>query len=130
MECKGSLLCSQERTTGHYILSQMHPFHNFSPSFPEIHFNGKIPICAQMFHMVSSLQVSQPNFCVHVTSSMHATFPAHPFILGLITLILFAKHMMVLITQSSPLSCHFLPLRSTHSPQHLLLIHPQSVFFL
>jgi hypothetical protein len=27
--------------------------------------------------------------------------------------------------QSSPASCHFLPLRSTYSPQHPVLKHPQ-----
>jgi len=34
---------------------------------------------------------------------------------------------MKLITmQSSPVSCHFLPLRYKYSPQHPVLIHPQS----
>jgi hypothetical protein len=30
--------------------------------------------------------------------------------------------------QSSPSSRHFLPLRSRYSPQHPVLIHPQSMF--
>jgi hypothetical protein len=32
--------------------------------------------------------------------------------------------------QSSPYSLYFLPPRSKHSPQHPVLRHPQSVFFL
>jgi hypothetical protein len=31
--------------------------------------------------------------------------------------------------QSSPFSCHFLPLTSKYSPRHPVLRHPQSVFF-
>jgi hypothetical protein len=31
--------------------------------------------------------------------------------------------------QSSPASCHFLPLSSKYSPQHPVLKHPQSVFY-
>jgi len=33
------------------------------------------------------------------------------------------------IMESSPASCHFLPLRSKYSPQHPVLRHPQSMFF-
>jgi hypothetical protein len=32
--------------------------------------------------------------------------------------------MKLLIMQSSPASCHFLPTRSKHSPQHRVLKHP------
>jgi hypothetical protein len=35
--------------------------------------------------------------------------------------------MKLLITQSSPVSRHFLPLRSIYSPQYHVLEHPQSV---
>jgi hypothetical protein len=38
--------------------------------------------------------------------------------------------MKLLIMQSSPASCHFLPLRSKYSPQQRVLNHPQSMFFL
>jgi len=31
--------------------------------------------------------------------------------------------------QSSPVSHHFLPLKSKYSPQHPVLKHPQSIFF-
>jgi hypothetical protein len=34
----------------------------------------------------------------------------------------------LLITQSSPASRHFLPLRSKYSPQHPVLRHAQSMF--
>jgi hypothetical protein len=37
--------------------------------------------------------------------------------------------MKLLIMQSSPASCHFLPLRSKYSPQHPVLRHHQSVSF-
>jgi hypothetical protein len=37
--------------------------------------------------------------------------------------------MKLLIVQFSPVSCHFIPLRSRYSPQHPVLKHPQSVFF-
>jgi hypothetical protein len=37
--------------------------------------------------------------------------------------------MKLLIMQSSPASCHFLPLRYKYYPQHLVHKHPQSVFF-
>jgi len=37
--------------------------------------------------------------------------------------------MKLLITQSSPISRHFLPLRSKYSPQHPVLKHTQFVFF-
>jgi sulfur relay (sulfurtransferase) DsrC/TusE family protein len=43
-------------------------------------------------------------------------FPVHLFLLDLITLIIFGE---AYIIQSSPVSCHFLPLRSKYSPQHL-----------
>jgi hypothetical protein len=36
--------------------------------------------------------------------------------------------MKLLIMQSSPASCHFLPLRSRDSPEHPVLKHPPSVF--
>jgi len=38
--------------------------------------------------------------------------------------------MKPLIMQSSPVSRHFLPFRSKYSPQHPVLKHPQSMFFL
>jgi len=38
--------------------------------------------------------------------------------------------MKLLITQSSPASDHFLPLRSKYPPRHPVLRHLQSVFFL
>jgi len=37
--------------------------------------------------------------------------------------------MKFFIMQSSPIPYHFLPLTSKYSPQHLVLKHPQSVFF-
>jgi hypothetical protein len=37
--------------------------------------------------------------------------------------------MVFLIMQSSPASCHFLPVKSTYSSQHPVLKHPQSMFF-
>jgi hypothetical protein len=36
--------------------------------------------------------------------------------------------MNLLIMQFSPTSCHFISLRSKHSPQHPVLKHPQSIF--
>jgi hypothetical protein len=38
--------------------------------------------------------------------------------------------MKLLIMQHSPASRHFLPLMSKYSPQHPVLKHPQSMFFL
>jgi hypothetical protein len=35
--------------------------------------------------------------------------------------------MKLLIMQSSPVSCHFLPLRYKYSPQHPVFKHPQSI---
>jgi hypothetical protein len=36
--------------------------------------------------------------------------------------------MKLLIMQSSPVSCYFLPLRSKYAPQHPVLIHPLQVW--
>jgi len=37
--------------------------------------------------------------------------------------------MKLLIMQSSPASCHILPLSSKYSPQHPVLKHPQPMLF-
>jgi len=38
--------------------------------------------------------------------------------------------MKLLIMQSSPVSCNFLPLRPTHHPRHPILEHPKPVLLL
>jgi hypothetical protein len=40
-----------------------------------------------------------------------------------------ALRIKILIMQFSPMSSHFISLRSKYSPQHPVLNHPQSVFF-
>jgi hypothetical protein len=37
--------------------------------------------------------------------------------------------MKLLVIQSSPASCHFLPFRYKHSPQHPVLKYPQYMLF-
>jgi hypothetical protein len=55
--------------------------------------------------------------------------PAHPILLGWITLTIFveAYKYEVLPVQSSSYFCYCLSLRSTYSPQHLVHKHPQSI---
>jgi len=46
------------------ILSPMNPVNNFPPNSSKIHFNIILQIYAKVFHVVSSLQVFQPKFCM------------------------------------------------------------------
>jgi hypothetical protein len=63
---------------------------------------------------------------------LHTCYMPHPFhspwFDRLNNMWLSAQIMKLLIMQSSPASCHFLPLRSKYS-QHPVLTHPQSIFF-
>jgi hypothetical protein len=58
--------------------------------------------------------------------------PAYLILLDLIILINYTwqrvQIMKLLIMQFSPLSRHFIPLRSKYPPQHLVFKHPQSMF--
>jgi hypothetical protein len=62
--------------------------------------------------------------------SMYATCPANLILLELITHYFWwrVQVMKLLITQSSPASHHFLPLRSKYPPGYPVLKHPQSMF--
>jgi len=63
VDTESSLPCIQQPTLIP-ILSQVRQMHKFPPYFQIIHFNI-VPIYIQVFLVVSSLQVFQPEFCVH-----------------------------------------------------------------
>jgi len=67
MELEGSLLCSQQLTTGPYLESDASS-HNLPSCFPAIHSNIILPVYAQVFQVVSFLQVFLPKACIHSTS--------------------------------------------------------------
>jgi hypothetical protein len=63
MEPEGSLPCSQV-----LVLCQMHPVHNFQPSFPKIHYNIIFLSVPCFLWVIFSLQDFWPKFYMHFSS--------------------------------------------------------------
>jgi hypothetical protein len=121
MELEDSLLCSKEPSTAH-ILSQINPGHTTPSYLSKIHFNITHSCTSWSSQWSHSFWLShQYPICIPL-SPFHATCPAHLILFDLIILV-----MKLLITQFSPTSCHFISLRSKHSPQHPGLKHSQSM---
>jgi hypothetical protein len=69
----------------------------------------------------------------HLPDARYMSRPSHPPWYDHPNVCWKARIMELLIVQFSQFSppyCHFIPLKSTFSPQHPVLKHPQSVFFL
>jgi len=112
---------SQEPATVTY-LSQMNPVHNFLSYIPKIHSDITLP---------SMPGFSNQNFvCVsHLSHACNMPHPSHLPWLDYLNNIWWSIHIMkLLIMQSSPSSCHFLPLGSKYS-QCPIFRHPQSECF-
>jgi len=104
-------------------LGQMNPDHSFTSYFPKIHSNNIFPPKPSGFPTKILLHFS-PVPCVQ---------RAHPILLDFYhpnNIWWSLQVMKFLIMQSSPASYHFLPLRSKYSPQHPVLKHSQSRFFI
>jgi hypothetical protein len=112
-EHEGLLPYSQEPTTGPYpelTGSNLHPPANL----PKIQSD---PIYASVFKVVSFFLAIPSKPCTH-SSPMHATRPAHIFLLDLICLIMFGKDYKIWtssLCNFPPYSCYFIPLRSEYS---------------
>jgi len=111
------------------VLSQMNPVHKFPPYFPKIHSN--IIILSTPRSSEWPLLFTFPTKMLRISHfSIFSTCSTHLNLFDLISLTVFGEADNVikpLIMQSSPASCHFLPLRSF--PQQPVLKHSQSVLF-
>jgi hypothetical protein len=103
---------------------QLIPVHNFSSYFPEIHSNifPSVPRSSQWtpsfrFSNQIIVWIFRPSYVCYTLR------PSHPPWFHLPNNIWWSEQLMkLLIMQSSPVSCHFLPLRSKYSPQLLKVV--------
>jgi hypothetical protein len=103
------------------ILSQIDPVHAIPLYLSNIYFN-----IVSIFLVVSFLLAS-PSISYMHSSSPHSCYmpcPSHPL---LIYVWRGVRVMKLLIMQFSPISCHFISLRTKYSPQHPVHKHPQSM---
>jgi len=129
IDTEGSLPCTQHLTPVP-ILSHARPMHKFPPYFQSIHSNI-VPIYIQVFLVISSLKVFQPEFlCIsRICHACYMTRLSHPLPFHRPNNVwLSVQVMKFLIVQSSPVSYHLRPLRSKCSPQHPVLKHSQCMF--
>jgi hypothetical protein len=113
MEPEGSLPCSLSS-----ILNQNNSVHTTSSYFSKIHFNIILQPTSSSF-----LLPFLPKSCVH-SFSRHACYmpcSSHPPSLDHSNYTLRRVQVMKLIMQVSPISRHFISLRSKYSPQHPFL---------
>jgi len=127
MEPKISLLCSF--TTAHHCPCPGPD--GSSPHLPIIFLLRSILVLSSHLHPSISRGHLPSGFRTKVlyaflTSPMYATCPAHLILLNLITLILFGE----IPNYEVFFSLLTLPLRPKYSPQHPVLKHPQTIFFL
>jgi len=131
MEPEGSLPLSQETTTGPH--SEPDESIPHLPSYlPKIHSNIIFPFMPGSSEWCLPIWFSYQDF-VSISHLSHAYCMPSPCrspqfhdLNNICRSIEVTKHLSV---QTSPASCHFLPLRSRYSPERPVPIHPQSVFF-
>jgi hypothetical protein len=108
------------------IMSQMNPVHTFPPYFRKIHPNIILPSTPRSSEWSLPPKSFNQNI-VGIYCISHACYMPHPFHppwLDLNTMGWSVQVMKLLIVQSSPASCLFLPLSSAP-----VLKYPQSMFF-
>jgi len=104
------------------ILRQMHTINNFPPRFPKIHSILSYTLRLGL-RVVSSLQDSQSNYCMHFSSlpCVLIPHPSHiPWFHNPKNIWWSVQIMKLFIMQASPAFRHFLYLRFKYSPQHPL----------
>jgi len=102
------------------VLSQMHPLYTFPNYFPKIHsktiFLFTTRSYAWSLHFKFSDQnlvsISHLSHACYMSQTSHSTSFDHPN-----NIWWSVKVVKLIIIQSSPASCHFLPLKSKYSPQ-------------
>jgi hypothetical protein len=131
VKTKRSLSCSQEPTTGPYTEPDESNPH-LPPYFPRFHYNIISPFTPESTDLSLPFRFSDQNFG-HISLLSHACYTSRPFHITWFnhpnSIWWSVQVMKLLIMQSSPVSYHFLPLRSKYSSQHPVLRHPQSMFF-
>jgi len=119
MDPEGLLPCSQKPVTVR-ILRQLNPIHSFPPNFPKIHSNillsstSTLPsgIFPSGFRPEFCMYFSSPHLC-YMTGPSQSPWFDHPN-----NIWRSAKVTKLLIMQSSPAFCHFVPPAFENSPQH------------
>jgi len=121
MEPEGSLHVTSPTTCPCAQLDEYSPL----PPHPKLYFHISLPFMCHSFNTVFP-SGSPPELCKHF-SYPHACRISLPLICSLEYIWWGLKTMMLLITQFSPVSCHFLNHRPKYFPQHSILNHPQPV---
>jgi hypothetical protein len=116
------------------ILSRTNPIHpHLPPYFPKMHPNIILPCTPRSFEWsLPSRFPNQNTECIpHLSHACYMPGPYHSHWFYHPNIILWSVQVMKLLTlQSSLASRHFFPLMSKYSPQHPVLRHPQSMFFI
>jgi len=114
------------------LLCHVHPVHIFQPYFHKIQSNIIFPSTPKYFEWIfpsGCLTKISYSFLVSLMRA-YMSGPSHSPWLDHSNNIWRSIHVKkFLIIQSSPVSCHFLPLRSKYSPQQPVLKYPQSMLF-
>jgi hypothetical protein len=116
MEPEGSLLCSQKLPTRPY--PETHQFSPYHPSYlSEIHYDALLLPTSRSSWWTLSFS-HQNLICIRLLP-MHASFPAHPILLDLITLIMLGEEYK--LWSSSLCSFHQPPITSSLFEPNILL---------
>jgi hypothetical protein len=109
------------------ILSQMHPVLTCAPYFPKIHFNimllsmPRFPEClSYKFSNQNAVCISHFSHVCYMSCPLHLSWSCHSN-----NIWWSVQVMKLVIMQPSLASCHFFPLRSRYSHQHLVCKHTQ-----
>jgi hypothetical protein len=130
MEPGGSLPCSQEHFTGSFPEPhQSNPSHPIPSYLCKIHFNiVHLPSSWSSQWSLSFWLSNQYPICIPLLPhSCYMPCPSHPPWLDHSWRRVQVTKLHIM--QFSPISRHFISLRSKYSPQHPVLKHPQSTFF-
>jgi hypothetical protein len=113
------------------ILSPINPIHIIPSYLSKMHFNIVHPLTSWSSQWSLSFWLSH-KYPISIPILPHSCYMPRPYH----SLSLDHSNytwrrvqvMKLLIMQFSPMSCHFIPLWSKYSPQHLVLKHPKSMF--